>query len=57
MCIYGIELLADNIAESRANLLAVFVEFFDLSDTVELYPAATVVNTRFAGSASLVAFA
>ena len=30
MCIYGIELLADNIAECRANLLAIFDAYLDL---------------------------
>ena len=27
MCCYGIELLADNIAECRANMLEVFAEY------------------------------
>jgi type I restriction-modification system DNA methylase subunit len=30
MCIYGIELLTDNIADCRANLLAIFAEFLNL---------------------------
>jgi hypothetical protein len=30
MCIYGIELLTDNIAECRANLLAIFAEYLNL---------------------------
>jgi hypothetical protein len=30
MCIYGIELLADNIAECRANLLAIFAEYLNI---------------------------
>src|SRR4051812_48952076 len=32
-CLYGIELLADNIAECRANMLAVFAEYLDLEET------------------------
>src|SRR6476620_10177795 len=31
MCTYGIELLTDNIAECRANMLEVFAEFLNLS--------------------------
>ena len=30
MCIYGIELLADNIAECRANLLEIFADYLNL---------------------------
>src|SRR6185312_9953662 len=33
MCIYGIELLADNIAECRANLLEVFADYLDLKES------------------------
>src|ERR1043165_4071777 len=29
MCIYGVELLRDNIAECRANLLEILAEFLD----------------------------
>ncbi|QEG29275.1 hypothetical protein GobsT_40690 [Gemmata obscuriglobus] len=36
MCIYGIELLADNIAECRANLLEVFAEYLGLTASDEL---------------------
>ena len=43
MCIYGIELLADNIAECRANVLDVFAEYLNLDDTDDLYRAATHV--------------
>lgn len=32
MSLYGIELLADNVAECRANLLEVFIEHLDLHD-------------------------
>jgi len=30
MCIYGIELLPDNIAECRANLLEILAEYLNL---------------------------
>ena len=39
MCICGIELLADNIAECRANLLAVLTEYLALDETDNLYRA------------------
>lgn len=43
MCIYGIELLADNIAECRANVLEVFAEYLNLDEADDLYRAATHV--------------
>jgi hypothetical protein len=43
MCIYGIELLADNIAECRANVLDVFADYLNLDETDDLYLAATHV--------------
>ncbi len=43
MCIYGIELLADNIAECRANLLEIFAEYLNIEATDELYRAAFYV--------------
>ena len=42
-CVYGIELLADNIAECRANMLAVFASYLRLDETDELYRAASHV--------------
>jgi transcriptional regulator with XRE-family HTH domain len=39
-CCYGIELLADNIAECRANMLAVFAAYLKLDEGDELYRAA-----------------
>lgn len=39
-CCYGIELLADNIAECRANMLAVFAQYLRLDEQDELYGAA-----------------
>lgn len=40
MCIYGIELLPDNIAECRANLLEIFAEYLNLAPSDDLYRAA-----------------
>ena len=40
MCIYGIELLVDNIAECRANVLGIFAEYLQLNETDDLYLAA-----------------
>src|SRR6476660_164518 len=36
MCIYGIELLPDNIEECRDNLLEIFAEYLSLDDSDEL---------------------
>ena len=43
MCIYGIELLADNISECRANVLEVFADYLKLDESDDLYRAATHV--------------
>lgn len=40
MCIYGIELLADNIAECRTNMLEVLAEYLVLEESDDLYRAA-----------------
>ncbi len=40
MCAYGIELLTDNIAECRANLLEIFAEYLNLDPSDDLYRAA-----------------
>ena len=40
MCTYGIELLTDNIAECRANLLEIFAEYLNLDPSADLYRAA-----------------
>lgn len=45
MCCYGVELLPDNIAECRANMLEVFAEYLNLDETDELYQAAFFVLT------------
>jgi len=46
MCIYGIELLADNIAECRANVLEIFAEYLRLEESDELYRAASYVLSQ-----------
>ena len=40
MCIYGIELLPDNVAECRAKLLCIFAEYLNLVESLDLYRAA-----------------
>jgi hypothetical protein len=46
MCIYGIELLDDNIAECRENLLEIFAEYLRLDVAEDLYRAAANVLAR-----------
>jgi len=46
MCIYGIELLPDNIAECRANLLEIFAGYLNLNETDDLYRAASYVLSQ-----------
>lgn len=46
MCIYGIELLADNIAESRANLLEILAEYLNLDESDDLSRAASLVLSQ-----------
>jgi hypothetical protein len=46
MCIYGIELLVDNIAECRANLLEIFAEYLKLEESSDLYRAACSVLSQ-----------
>lgn len=43
MCTYGIELLADNIAECRANMLDVLAGYLNIDNTDDLYRAAFFV--------------
>ena len=43
MCIYGIELLADNIAECRANVLEILAEYLNLGEADALYRAGSYV--------------
>ena len=46
MCSYGIELLADNIAECRANLLEIFADYLNQNESDELYRAASYVLSQ-----------
>lgn len=46
MCIYGIELLSDNIRECRANLLDLFAEYLGLVESDDLYRAASYVLSQ-----------
>lgn len=43
MCTYGIELLADNIAECRANMLEILGDYLNHDESDELYRAAFYV--------------
>ncbi len=40
MCIYGVELLEDNIAECRENMLDIFADYLKLQESDDLYRAA-----------------
>ena len=46
MCIYGIELLPDNIVECRANLIEIFAEYLNLKESDDLYRAAFYVLSQ-----------
>jgi hypothetical protein len=46
MCCYGIELLVDNVAECRANMLEILSEYLNLEEADDLYRAATHVLSR-----------
>ena len=46
MCIYGIELLPDNIKECRANLLDIFGVYLNLVQSNDLYRAAFYVLSQ-----------
>jgi hypothetical protein len=46
MCIYGIELLPDNIKECRTNLLAIFSEYLNTSPSHEICRAAFYVLSQ-----------
>jgi hypothetical protein len=46
MCIYGIELLADNVAECRANLHEILAEYLELDEADDLYGAARYVLAK-----------
>ena len=46
MCVYGIELLADNIVECRANLLAVSAEYLGVDASDDFHRAASYVLSQ-----------
>jgi len=46
MCTYGIELLADNIAECRANMLEILADYLTLKESDDLYQAASYVLSQ-----------
>ncbi len=46
MCAYGIELLEDNIAECRANMLEVLAGYLNIDETDDLYRAASFVLSQ-----------
>jgi hypothetical protein len=46
MCIYGIELLDDNIAECKANLLRIYAEYLSLKKQDVLYACGDYVLTQ-----------
>jgi hypothetical protein len=46
MCTYGIELLADNIAECRANMLEVLRDYLDLDESDDLYRGGAYVLSQ-----------
>jgi hypothetical protein len=46
MCIYGIELLIDNIAECHENLLDILSAYLNLDEASELYRAASYVLSQ-----------
>lgn len=46
MCTYGIELLEDNIAECRANMLEVLSDYLNVDATDDLYRAASFVLSQ-----------
>jgi hypothetical protein len=46
MCTYGIELLPDNIAECRANMLEILADYLNLDESNDLYRAASYVLSQ-----------
>ena len=46
MCIYGIELLADNITECRANMLEIISDYLNLEESDDLYRSASYVLSQ-----------
>lgn len=46
MCTYGIERLADNIVECRANILEILADYLNLEESDDLYQAAFYVLSQ-----------
>ncbi len=46
MCTYGIELLEDNIAECRANMLEILADYLNIEESDTLYRAAAYVLSQ-----------
>jgi len=46
MCTYGIELLEDNIAECRANMLEILTDYLTLEESNDLHRAASYVLSQ-----------
>lgn len=46
MCAYGIELLEDNVAECRANMLEILAEYLNINEADDLYHAASYVLSQ-----------
>ena len=46
MCTYGIELLPDNIAECRANMLEILTDYLNLDESDDPYRAASYVLSQ-----------
>jgi hypothetical protein len=46
MCTYGIELLPDNIAECRANMLEILADYLNLEESDDLFRAASYVLSQ-----------
>ena len=46
MCTYGIELLADNIADCRSNMLEILADYLNLNESDDLHWAASYVLSQ-----------
>lgn len=46
MCIYGIELLADNITECRENMLEIIADYLNVQESDDIYRAASYVLSQ-----------
>lgn len=46
MCTYGIELLEDNVAECRANMLEIFADYLKIAESAALRRAASYVLSQ-----------